>query len=72
MRKPVTVKLISASIFAALIVQFLFHLNPKFQASSLLLRLYRLVCVDLVRNTEDQFSHVEAHFIVYCMLFVSR
>ena len=31
--------------FATLIVQILFFLNLKFQASSLLLRLHRLVCV---------------------------
>ena len=33
----VTAKLISAFVFATRIVQFLFFLNPKFQASSLLL-----------------------------------
>ena len=37
--------LISAFVFATRIVQFLFYLNPKFQASSLLLSLYRPVCV---------------------------
>ena len=36
-RSPVTAKLISAFVFAIQIVQFLFFLNPKFQASSLLL-----------------------------------
>ena len=41
----VTVKLISAFVFATRTVQSLFYLNPKFQASSLLLWLYRLVCV---------------------------
>ena len=41
----VTVKLISAFVFATLIVQSLFYLNPKFQASSHLLWLYSLVCV---------------------------
>ena len=41
----VTAQLISAFVFASQIVQSLFHLNPKFQASSLLLRLYRPVCV---------------------------
>ena len=34
-----------AFVFATRIVLFLFFLNPKFQASSLLLRLYRPVCV---------------------------
>ena len=38
-------RLISAFAFATRIVQFLFYLNPKFQASSLLLSLYRPVCV---------------------------
>ena len=41
----VTAKLISASVFATRIVYFLFYLNPKFQASSSFLRLYRPVCV---------------------------
>ena len=38
-------KLISASVFATLIVQTLFFLNAKFQASSHLLWLYSPVCV---------------------------
>ena len=41
----VTAKLISAFVFATQTVQSLFLLNPKFQASSLLLLLYRPVCV---------------------------
>ena len=41
----VTAQLISAFVMATWIVQILFYLNPKFQASSLLLLLYRLVCV---------------------------
>ena len=41
----VTAQLISIFDFATRIVQFLFFLNPKFQASSLLLCLYRSVCV---------------------------
>ena len=41
----VTVKLISTCVFATQIVQFLFFLNPKFQASSLLLWLHTSVCV---------------------------
>ena len=32
-------------VFATRIVQFLFYLNPKFQASSSFLSLYRPVCV---------------------------
>ena len=41
----VTAKLISAFVFAIRIVQFLFYLNLKFQASSYLLWLYSPVCV---------------------------
>ena len=41
----VTAKLISAFVFATWIVQYLFFLNTKFQASSHLLWLHSLVCV---------------------------
>ena len=41
----VTAKLIRAFVFATQIVESLYFLNPKFQASSHLLWLYRLVCV---------------------------
>ena len=41
----VTAKLISAFVFATRIVQSLFFLNTKFQASSHLLRLHSPVCV---------------------------
>ena len=50
----VTVKLISAFVFATRIVQSLYFLNTKFQASSHLLWLS-----DLVGNPEDRFSHNE-------------
>ena len=40
----VTAKLISAFVFATQIIQSLFFLNPKFQASSYLLWLYSPVC----------------------------
>ena len=40
-----TAKLISAFVFAKKIVQSLYFLSPKFQASSHLLYLYSLVCV---------------------------
>ena len=53
---PVTTQLISLFVFASWIVQSLFFLYQEFQASSLFLRLHRLVCVKLVRNPEDQFS----------------
>ena len=45
-----TVKLISAFVFATQMVQFLFFLNLKFQASSLLLSLYKLVFVGAGRK----------------------
>ena len=55
--------MISAFVFATQIEQFLFYLNPKFQASSHLLLLYSLVCVGPGRNPEDRFSHNEAHVV---------
>ena len=51
----VTAKLISAFVFATRIVQFLFYLNPKFQASSSFLCLYRFVS-DLFGNHIVGFS----------------
>ena len=53
----VTAKLISAFVFATWIVQSLFFLNPKFQASSNLLWLYSLVCVRPGRKAKCWFSH---------------
>ena len=53
----ITAKLISAFVFAQPIVQYLFFLNPKFQASSHLLSLYSLVCVGPGRKPECWFSH---------------
>ena len=55
--------LISTFVFAARIVHILFFLNPKFQASSLLLRLYRSVCVGPVRKPHCWFSHEAAHLL---------
>ena len=37
---------VSAFVFATRIVQFLFYLYPKFQASSFVLELYNPVCVE--------------------------
>ena len=42
------------------IEQSLYFINPIFQAPSHLLRLYSPI-TDLVRNTEDRFSHDAAH-----------
>ena len=55
-KSAVTAQLISAFVFAAWIVQSLFYIDPKFQASSHLLWLYSPVCV----GTGDRFSHNEA------------
>ena len=63
MNFAVTAKLISAFVFAARIVQLHFYLNPKFQASSSFLCLYRPVCVGPVRKPHCWFSHEEAHLI---------
>ena len=57
----VTAKLISAFVFATWIVQFLFYLYPKFQASSSFLSLYSLICVGPVRKPHCWFSHEAAH-----------
>ena len=59
----VTAKLISAFVFATRIVQFLFYLNPKFQASSSFLCLYRPVCVRPVRKPHCWFSHEAAQIM---------
>ena len=49
--------------FAIRIVQSLYYLNPKFQASIHLLWLYRPVSRGTGKKPEDRFSHKEAHFI---------
>ena len=49
--------------FATRIVQFLFYLNSKFQASSFFLCLYRSVCVGPVRKPHCWFSHEVAHIL---------
>ena len=53
----VTVKLISAFVFATRTVQFLFFLNPNFQAS----RLHRLICVAPGWKPKGRFPCVAAH-----------
>ena len=55
--------LISAFVFATRIVQFLFYLNPKFQASSSFLCLYSPVCVGPVRKPHCWFSHEAGQII---------
>ena len=63
----VTGQLISAFVFATRIVQSLFYLNLKFQASNHLLWLYSLVCVGPGRKPESWFSHDTAH--IYPLYF---
>ena len=63
-------KLISVFVFATRIVQFLFYLNPKFQASSSFLCLYRSVCVGPVRKPHCWFSHEAAQLLCYCLRHV--
>ena len=64
----VIAKLISAFVFATQIVQFLFYLNRKFQASSSFLCLYRPVCVGPVRKPHCWFSHEAAHILKGIMM----
>ena len=56
-------QLISAFVFTRRIVQHLFFLNPKFQASSHPLWLHRPVYVIHGRKPEDGFFHVAALFV---------
>ena len=55
-------KLISAFVYATQIVQPLYFLNPKFQASRHLLWLYSPGCAGPGRQPECWFSHDTAHF----------
>ena len=65
----VTAQLISAFVFTTQIAQFLFFLIPKFQASSLLVRLYRPVCVRLVwKPRRWVFSHRSSNVSLYTSL----
>ena len=59
-----------AFVFATRIVQFLFYLNPKFQASSSFLCLYRPVCVGPVQKPHCWFSH-EAAYSFYIAIVTS-
>ena len=60
-RSAVTAKLISAFVFATWIVQYLYFLNTKFQASSNLQLLKLLGCVRPGQNPYCWFCHVVAH-----------
>ena len=60
--------LISAFVFATRIVQSLYYLYPKLQASSHLLWLYRPVCVRPGRKPRRRVSQNEAHIV--CPIFL--
>ena len=63
-KDAVTVQLISAFVFAIRIVQFLYYLNPKFQASSHLLWLYSPVCVGPARKPRRPVFSQRGSFVV--------
>ena len=64
----VTAKLISAFVFATWIVQSLYFLNPKFQASSHLLQLYSLVCVGPGRKPQRPVFSERGSFYLFTFL----
>ena len=64
----VTAQLTSAFVFAIQIVQSLFNLNPKFQASVIFCGCTARFLSDLVGNPEDGFSHNEAHIHVLSIM----
>ena len=61
-RRRSSSQLNSAFVFTTCIVQFLYFLNPKFQASNHLLSLYSLVCVRPVWKSHCWFSHDAAPY----------
>ena len=64
----VTVKLISAFVFATQIVQSVYFLNTKFHASSCYLLLCSPVCVRPVPKPYCWFSHKKAQISVWAVL----
>ena len=68
----VAAKLISAFVFAIRIVQSLYYLHPKFQASSHRLSLCSLVCVGPGRKPRRAVSHNEAHMFIYNVVIHSN
>ena len=67
----VNVELIRAFVFATRIVQFLFYLHPKFQASSSFLCLYSPVCVGPVWEPR-WFSHEAAQIHADSLLIIRK
>ena len=68
----VTVKLISAFVFACRIVQFHCFLNLKILAFAMFISCTGRFVSDLVRNPEDWFSHEGAHLSVCIRLIKDR
>ena len=69
-RRSVTAKLISAFVFNTQIVQSLYFLNPKFQASSHLMSLYSLVCVGPGRKPRRAvFSKRGSYYFAYFSIY---
>ena len=65
----VTAKLISAFVFATRIVQSLYFLNPKIQASSHLLLLYSLVCIGPGQKTPKTGFLRTRHILFYSKVY---
>ena len=69
----VTAKLISAFVFATWIVQYLYFLNPKFQASSYILWLHSPVCVGPgLKPRRPVFSQRGSYYRSRTRVFVNR
>ena len=71
----VTAQVISAFVFATRIVQSLYYINPKFQASSHLLWLYSPICVGPGRKPRSpvfsqrgSFYSKQLNFLALCFL----
>ena len=69
----VTAKLISAFLFTTRIVQSLYLLNPKFQASMHFCDCTARFVWDLVGNPENRFScneaHIQKNILIHCYLY---
>ena len=66
----VTAKLISAFVFLTGLVQSFFFLNPKFQASSLILCLYSSVCIRSVLKPHCWYSHDAAQIVLPIIIII--
>ena len=65
----VTAKLICAFVFAIQIVQSLFYLTPKFQASSHLLWLYSPVCLGPGRKPRRPVCLEQGSNVLFCLCY---